>query len=226
MTQLALTRAVAKLEHRAVLPGRAASGGRRERPALRRRRRRPAAAGVSAPRTAAHGHRRHRRAPQYRWPRSQREQMSTWRWHRAQRNSRPSPPRRGELDDPPLPGKTALGAVRKCGSGRSLGQDRQVGGVRGCVGLLADSDLTPNHERRHHGGVRCPRPLTGNIGSGGQQRHAPSGGSSPPSSVQPGFQPRSIAARTIRAHASASEPASWWESEIRKCRQTSGSFVG
>ena len=134
MTQLALTRAVAKLEHRAVLPGRAASGGRRERPALRRRRRRPAAAGVSAPRTAAHGHRRHRRAPQYRWPRSQREQMSTWRWHRAQRNSRPSPPRRGELDDPPLPGKTALGAVRKCGSGRSLGQDRQVGGVRGCVG--------------------------------------------------------------------------------------------
>ena len=41
-----------------------------------------------------------------------------------------------------------------------------------------------------------------------------------------GRQPRSIAARTIRAHASASEPASWWESGIRKCRQTSGSFVG
>ena len=85
-------------------------------------------------------------------------------------------PRRGELDDPPLPGNTALGAVRKCGSGRSLGHDRQVSGVRGCVGLLADSDLTPTHERRHHGGVRRPRPLTGNIGSGGQQRHAPSGG--------------------------------------------------
>ena len=42
----------------------------------------------------------------------------------------------------------------------------------------------------------------------------------------PGRQPRSIAARTIRAHAFASEPASWWESGICKCRQTSGSFVG
>ena len=30
-------------------------------------------------------------------------------------------PRRGGLDDPQSPGNTALGAVRKCGSGRSLG---------------------------------------------------------------------------------------------------------
>ena len=85
-------------------------------------------------------------------------------------------PRRGGLDDPHSPGNTALGAVRKCGLGRSLGHDRQVSGVRGCVGLLADCDLTPTHERRHHGGVRRRRPLTGNLGSGGQPRHAPSGG--------------------------------------------------
>ena len=78
-------------------------------------------------------------------------------------------PRRGGLDDPHSPGNTALGA------GRSLGHDRQVSGVRGCVGLLADCDLTPTHERRHHGGVRRRRPLTGNLGSGGQPRHAPSG---------------------------------------------------
>ena len=58
-------------------------------------------------------------------------------------------PRRGGLDDPRLPGNTAFGAVRKCGSGRSLGRDPQVSAVRGCVGLLADSDLTPTHERRH-----------------------------------------------------------------------------
>ena len=45
--------------------------------------------------------------------------------------------RRGGLDDPRSPGNSALGAVRKCGSGRSLGRDRQVSTVRGCVGLLA-----------------------------------------------------------------------------------------
>ena len=60
-------------------------------------------------------------------------------------------PRRGGLDDPRSPGNTALGAVRKCGSGRSLGRDRQVNSVRGCVGLLAESDLTPTPERRHRG---------------------------------------------------------------------------
>ena len=105
--------------------------------------------------------------------------MSARRRHRAQRNRRASSialPRRGELDGPQSPDDTALGAVRKCGSGRSLGHDRQVSGVRGCVGLLADSDLTPTHERRHPGGVRRQRPLTGNLGSSGQPRHAPSGG--------------------------------------------------
>ena len=68
-------------------------------------------------------------------------------------------PRRGGLDDPRLPGNTALGAVRKCGSGRSLGRDRQVSAVRGCVSLLAESDLTPTHERRHRGCARCARAM-------------------------------------------------------------------
>ena len=81
-------------------------------------------------------------------------------------------PRRGGLDDPQSPGNTALGAVRKCGSGRSLGHDRQVSGVRGCVGLLADSDLTATHERRHRRCTRRRRALTANISSGGEQRHA------------------------------------------------------
>ena len=81
-------------------------------------------------------------------------------------------PRRGGLDDPQSPGNTALGAVRKCGSGRSLGRDRQVSTVRGCVGLLADSDLTATHERRHRRCARRRRPVTANIRSGGEQRHA------------------------------------------------------
>ena len=99
--------------------------------------------------------------------------MSTWRRHRAHRNSRASSsPRRGGLDDLRLPSITALGAVRKCGSGRSLGHDRQISGVRGCVGLLADSDLTATPERRHRRGTRRRRPVTGNISSGGEQRHA------------------------------------------------------
>ena len=68
-------------------------------------------------------------------------------------------PRRGGLDDPRLPGNTALGAVRQCGSGRSLGRDRQVSAVRGCVSLLAESDLTPTHERRHRRCARCARAM-------------------------------------------------------------------
>ena len=68
-------------------------------------------------------------------------------------------PRRGGLDDPRLPGNTALGAVRQCGSGRSLGRDRQVSTVRGCVSLLAESDLTPTHERRHRRCARCARAM-------------------------------------------------------------------
>ena len=68
-------------------------------------------------------------------------------------------PRRGGLDDPRLPGNTALGAVRQCGSGRSLGRDHQVSTVRGCVSLLAESDLTPTHERRHRRCARCARAM-------------------------------------------------------------------
>ena len=108
----------------------------------------------------------------YCWPRSQREQMSTWRWHRAQKQSGivHRSPRRGGLDDPTSPGNTAYGAVRKCGSGRSLGRDRQVNSVRGCVGLFADSDLTPTLPRRHRGYPRRRRPAIGNIRSGGKQQ--------------------------------------------------------
>ena len=84
-------------------------------------------------------------------------------------------PWRGGLDDPQSPGNTALGAVRKCGSGRSLGRDRQVSTVRGCVGPLADSDLTPTHQRRHRRYARRAPPLAGSIGSGGKQRHVPGG---------------------------------------------------
>ena len=87
--------------------------------------------------------------------------------------------RRGGLDDPRLPGNTAFGAVRKCGSGRSLGRDPQVSAVRGCVGLLADSDLTPTHERRHRRYARRARPLAGSIGSGGKPRHVPGGRGGP-----------------------------------------------
>ena len=63
-------------------------------------------------------------------------------------------PRRGGLDDPQSPGNTALGAVRKCGSGRSLGRDRQVNSVRGCAGLPGPCDLTATPQRRHRTGAR------------------------------------------------------------------------
>ena len=76
-------------------------------------------------------------------------------------------PRRGGLDDPRLPGNTALGAVRQCGSGRSLGRDRQVSTVRGCVSLLAETDLTPTHERRHRSCARCARAMAGSMVQGG-----------------------------------------------------------
>ena len=79
-------------------------------------------------------------------------------------------PRRGGLDDPRLPGNTALGAVRQCGSGRSLGRDRQVDVVRGCAGLPDHCNLTPTAERRHHTGAPRRHLLIGNIGSGGRQR--------------------------------------------------------
>ena len=79
-------------------------------------------------------------------------------------------PRRGGLDDPRSPGNTSLGAVRKCGSGRSLGRDRQVNTVRGCVGLVGACDLTPTPERRHRGYAPRRRVLIGHIGSGGKQR--------------------------------------------------------
>ena len=59
---------------------------------------------------------------------------------------------------------TLLGAVRQCGSGRSLGLDRQVNTVRGCVDLLAACDLTPIPERRHRMGARTRPLLSGHIG--------------------------------------------------------------
>ena len=105
--------------------------------------------------------------------------MSTWRRHRAQRNSRASsivPPGgegwtirdyRAILHSEPY---------ASAGSGRSLGRDRQVSAVRGCVGLLPDSDLTPTHERRHRRYARHARPLAG---TGGKPRHVPGGRGGP-----------------------------------------------
>ena len=74
-------------------------------------------------------------------------------------------PRRGGLDAATSPGNTALGAVRKCGPGRSLGRGPPVLTVRGCVSLFAESDLTPNPDRRHRRRARRLRPLMGDIGS-------------------------------------------------------------
>ena len=95
-------------------------------------------------------------------------------------------PRRGGLDDPRSPGNTALGAVRQCGSGRSLGRDRQVNTVRGCVGLLAACDLTPIPERRHRMGARTRPLLSGHIGSGGTHRPIRGGGAG---TIQSRFAP-------------------------------------
>ena len=112
------------------------------------------------------------RAPQYCWPRSQREQMSTWRRHRAHRNSRASsiaPPGgegwtirdyRAILHSEPY-ASADLGAASDV--------DRQVVTVRGCAGLFAESDLTPTPEWRHLiGGTNSP--LVGNIGLSARMR--------------------------------------------------------
>ena len=92
------------------------------------------------------------RASQYCWPRSQREQMSTWRRHRAHTNTRASsiaPPgeegwtirdHRAILPSEPY-ASADLGAASDA--------DRQVFTVRGCAGLFAGRDLTPTAERRH-----------------------------------------------------------------------------
>ena len=111
-------------------------------------------------------------------------------------------PRRGGLDDPTSPGNTGLGAVCKCGSGRSLGRDRQVNALRGCVGLFAESDLTPTPGRRHRGCARRQRPLISNIGSGGKQRHNSRGTAGTTQSTFALFRPIRLrrAVRRIRAH--------------------------
>ena len=104
------------------------------------------------------------------------------RRHRAQRNSRAS-----SIVPPGGEGWTIRNyrailhsePYASAGSGRSLGRDRQVSAVRGCVGLLADSDLTPTHERRHRRYARRAPPLAGSIGSGGKPRHVPGGRGGP-----------------------------------------------
>ena len=150
------------------------------------------------------GRGRCRCVPQYCWARSQREQMSTWRWHRAHRNNRASsiaPPDEEGWTIRLHPANTAYGAVRKCGSGRSLGRDRQVNRVRGCVGLFAESDLTPTPGRRHRGCARRQRPLISNIGSGGKQRHNSGGAAGTTQSAFALFWPIRLrrAVRRIRA---------------------------
>ena len=86
-------------------------------------------------------------------------------------------PRRGGLDDPRLPGNTALGAVRQCGSGRSLGRDRQVDVVREAAPVSPTTAISPpTAERRHHTGAPRRHLLIGNSGSGGRQRQAPGRG--------------------------------------------------
>ena len=103
--------------------------------------------------------------------RSQREQMSTWRRHRAHTNTRASsiaPPgeegwtirdHRAILTSEPY-ASADLGAASDA--------DRQVFTVRGCAGLFARCDLTPTPQRRHPLSTKRRRPLIGNIGSGGK----------------------------------------------------------
>ena len=93
--------------------------------------------------------------------------MSTWRRHRTHRNNRASsiaPPgeegwtlrnHRAILHSEPY-ASADLGAASDV--------DRQVLTVRGCVGLFAESDLTPTPGWRHLTGGANP-PLVANIGS-------------------------------------------------------------
>ena len=127
-------------------------------------------------------------------------------------------PRRGGLDDPRLPGNTAFGAVRKCGSGRSLGRDRQVNVVRGCAGLPGHSDLTPTAERRHRTGAPRRHLLIGNIGSGGRQRQAPGRGTG---TIQSSSAPirQSQFTRAVRRITALSQSRQQWKTTKRVAGQ-------
>ena len=86
--------------------------------------------------------------------------MSTWRGHRAHRNSLAS-----SIAPPGGEGWTIRDyqailrsePYASADLGATSGRDRQVSTVRGCVSLLAESDLTPTHDRRHRGCARCAR---------------------------------------------------------------------
>ena len=133
-------------------------------------------------------------------------------------------PRRGGLDDPRLPGNTALGAVRQCGSGRSLGRDRQVDVVRGCAGLPDHCDLTPTAERRHHTGAPRRHLLIGNIGSGGRQPQAPGGGTGTTQSSSAPI-PQSQFTRAVRRITALSQSRLQQLTGARR-RRSSRSFKG
>ena len=98
-------------------------------------------------------------------------------------------PRRGGLDDPTSPGNTALGAVRKCGSGRSPGHDRQVFESGAASASSPGPDLTPTLERRHRLGARRPRRLNADIGSDGKQQVSGGGAGTTQSAYSPPARP-------------------------------------
>ena len=129
-------------------------------------------------------------------------------------------PRRGGLDDPRLPGNTALGAVRQCGSGRSLGRDRQVNVVRGCAGLPDHCDLTPTAERRHHTGAPRRHLLIANIGSGGRQPQAPGRGTGTTQSSSAPI-PQSQVTRAVRRITALSQSRLHTAPQARNPPQTS-----
>ena len=80
--------------------------------------------------------------------------MRTWRWHRARRNSRASsiaPPDEEGWTIRLHPVILHSEPYASADLGAASDVDRQVNSVRGCVGLFADSDLTPTLPRRHRG---------------------------------------------------------------------------
>ena len=116
--------------------------------------------------------------PQYCWPRSQREQMSTWRRHRAHRNRRASsiaPP--GGEGWTTRDHRAILRSEPYVSADLGAASDVTAKSVQSeAASASSPSPISPQLTSDVIAAARdAPAPWAGSIGSGGKQRHVPGG---------------------------------------------------